>query len=278
VEVSPFVLGEPQDKKREKRKLDSLIALLPGLLSIVVIDLVLSGDNAVVIGMAARRLPPHQRRMAIIFGGAGAIGLRILFAAIAALLLQIPFLQAAGGFLLVWIAWKLLREDEAAHEVAESVTLIGAMKTIILADVIMSLDNILAIAGVSHGNIGLLIFGLVLSMPIILFGSGLIATVMNRAPWLMLVGAGILTWAAGKMIVHDAIVAEYLPNPAAADILVPLLLTAGVLAPSIWKSVVRRRKAVQVAPRVKVPGPVGPIMVPVDPEERADAGRERVRP
>jgi YjbE family integral membrane protein len=258
--------------------LESLLAMLPAILSIVVIDLVLSGDNAVVIGMAARRLPPRQRRMAIIFGGAGAIGLRILFAAIAALLLQIPFLQAAGGLLLVWIAWKLLRDDAAAaHDVSESVTLLGAMKTIIMADVIMSLDNILAIAGVSHGNIALLIFGLLLSMPIILFGSGLIAIVMNRAPWLMLVGAGILTWAAGTMIVHDGIVAQYLPNPAVADILVPVLLTVGVLAPFIWNGVVRQRKAVQPAPQVTVPGPVAPIAVPVESEDHVEAVVEPVR-
>jgi YjbE family integral membrane protein len=258
--------------------LEGLLALLPGILSIVVIDLVLSGDNAVVIGMAARRLPPRQRRMAIIFGGAGAIGLRILFAAIAALLLQIPFLQAAGGLLLVWIAWKLLRDDQAAdHDVAESVTLMGAMKTIIMADVIMSLDNILAIAGVSHGNIGLLIFGLLLSMPIILFGSGLIAMVMNRAPWLMLVGAGILTWAAGTMVVHDAIVAEYLPNPAVADILVPVLLTVGVLGPFMWNGYVRRKKAAQTVPTVTVHGAAARVAVPIEAEEHAEADAEPAR-
>lgn len=146
--------------------------------------------------------------MAKHMAGSGASGLRVAFAATAALLLQIPLLQATGGLLLLWIAWKLLREGGASHEVAESVTLFGALKTIILADVIMSLDNILAIAGVSQGDVSLLLFGLVLSMPLILFGSGLIATVMNRMPWLSLFGAGILAWTAGTMVLHDKIVGQ----------------------------------------------------------------------
>lgn len=257
--------------------MENLLALLPGLMGIVIIDLVLSGDNAIVIGMAARRLPPRQRRMAIILGGAGAIGLRVLFAAMTALLLQIPLLQAAGGLLLVWIAWKLLREEQAAHDVAESVSLIGALKTIILADVIMSLDNILAIAGVSHGDVGLLLFGLVLSMPLILFGSGLIATIMNRAPWLMLVGAGILAWTAGKMIVEDPVVGQYLPNPEMAHLVAPVLLTIGVLLPSLWSAFVKGTRAVRPAPRVDVQGSVAPIPVPVESEEFAEAGQDRTR-
>ena len=255
--------------------MENLLALLPGLLSIVVIDLVLSGDNAVVIGMAARRLPPKQRRMAIVLGGAGAIGLRVAFAAVAALLLQIPFLQAAGGLLLVWIAWKLLREEEEAHGISESVSLFGALKTIILADVVMSLDNILAIAGVSHGDVGLLLFGLALSMPLILFGSGVIANVMNRAPWLMLVGAGILAWTAGSMIVEDAIVAQYVPNLDVAHLAVPLLLTVGVLAPSIWSAWTRRGRGNRPAPRIKIEGPVVPVAVPVERDEEAGAGPVR---
>ena len=213
--------------------LENLGPLLAGVLGIVVIDLVLSGDNAIVIGMAARRLPPKQRRMAIILGGAGAIGLRVVFAATTALLLQIPLLQATGGLMLLWIAWKLLRDGEASHEVAESVSLVGALKTIILADVIMSLDNILAIAGVSHGDVGLLLFGLIVSMPLILFGSGLIANIMNRMPWLGMVGAGILAWTAGTMVIHDKIVGQLLPNSALLDTLVPVVLTVGVLAPSL---------------------------------------------
>lgn len=211
----------------------------------MVVDLVLSGDNAIVIGMAARRLPPRQRRMAIILGGGGAILLRVLFAAIAAVLLAIPLLGAAGGLLLLGIAWKLLREGEAAHDVSEGVSLFGALRTIIMADVVMSLDNILAIAGVSHGNVGLLLFGLLLSMPLILFGSGLIANAINRLPWLALVGAGVLAWTGGAMLVEDQVVAGWLPHIESLHLAIPGLLTAAVLAPSLRRYLALRSRGVR---------------------------------
>ncbi len=215
--------------------LENLLIYLASLMGIVVIDLVLSGDNALVIGMAARRLPSHRRRLAILLGGAGAIGLRVLFAAVAALLLGIPLLQAAGGLLLLWIAWKLLRDHEATHEVAESVSVLGALRTIILADVVMSLDNILAVAGASHGSLELLLFGLMLSMPLILFGSSLVASLMNRMPWLELVGAGVLAWTAGVMILEDAIVGSLLAGVVPLSLLLPMALTAALLVPSLGR-------------------------------------------
>ncbi|MHB0870035.1 MAG: TerC family protein [Chloroflexota bacterium] len=213
--------------------LENLLTYAASLMGIVVIDLVLSGDNALVIGMAARRLPSHRRRIAILLGGAGAIGLRVLFAAIATLLLAVPLLQAAGGALLLWIAWKLLRDHATTHEVAESISVLGALKTIILADVVMSLDNILAVAGASHGSIELLMFGLLLSMPLILFGSSLVATLMNRFSWLELVGAAVLTWTAGSMIVEDQIVGLLLQQEVVIAVLVPMALTALFLGPAL---------------------------------------------
>lgn len=220
-----------------------LFDLIAAVFSIVLIDLVLSGDNAVVIGLAARSLPARQQRLAIIFGGLGAILLRILFAVIAAYLLGIPLLQAVGGVLLLWIAWKLLHEESGPHEVAEGKTLHGALQTIILADVVMSLDNILAIAGVSHGNVFQLAFGLFLSMPIILFGSSLIATLMNRLPWLVFVGSGILTWTAGGMIEHDRIVGRLLPSVLVQWHVIPILLTVIIVLPSIIEALQRRQPA-----------------------------------
>ncbi len=181
--------------------------LLSSILSIVVIDLVLSGDNALVIGMASRRLPPRQRRWAIIVGGAGAIGLRITFTALAALLLGLPLLEAAGGLLLVWIAYKLLREEEETHDIQARESFLSAVQTIILADLVMSLDNMLAVGGASHGSIELLLFGLALSMPLILFGSSLIARLMNRFPWLTVVGVVVLTITAARMVVDDRLIA-----------------------------------------------------------------------
>lgn len=182
------------------------VDFLAKVLSIIVIDLVLSGDNAVVIGMAARRLSPDQRRRAIIIGGGGAVVLRMIFTALAALLLGIPFLQAAGGLLLLWIAYKLLRpEDHDAH-VSEAGSLSQAIKTIVLADVVMSLDNILAVGGAAHGHLGLLLFGLAFSIPLLLLGSELVARLLGRLPVLVYFGAIVLVLTAVSMILEDEIV------------------------------------------------------------------------
>lgn len=179
---------------------------IQALIAIIIIDLVLSGDNAVIIGMAARQLSPENRRRAILIGGAGAVGLRIIFTAMAALLLGIPLLQAAGGLLLLWIAYKLVTQKDHDEHVSEAGSLSQAIRTIILADVVMSLDNILAVGGAAHGNLWLLLFGLTLSIPIILFGSGLVATMLNRYPFLIYVGVIVLIHTAIRMVLEDDIV------------------------------------------------------------------------
>lgn len=222
------------------------VELLGAVLSIVLIDIVLSGDNAVVIGMASRRLPPKQRRLAVILGGGGAVGLRITFTALAAVLLWIPLLQAAGGAMLAWIALKLLRDDHevepssGGHRVTAAASLPGAIRTIVLADVIMSLDNILAVGGAAHGNLALLLFGLALSMPIVLFGSTLIAWVMNRLPQLAYLGSAVLAWTAGDMVLHDRVINQYLPHHQVVEVGVPLALVAGVLLLAFWLRRARR--------------------------------------
>lgn len=186
------------------------LGFVGAVLTIVIIDLVLSGDNAVVIGMAASRLDPKQRRKAIIWGGAGAVGLRMIFTAAAALLLGIPLLQAIGSVLLFWIAFKLLKPEEEEHHIDAASNLRGALQTIIMADVVMSLDNILAVGGAAHGHIGLLLFGLALSIPILLFGSSLIARMIDSYPILNYIGAGVLVVTAARMFLEDEIVHENL--------------------------------------------------------------------
>ncbi len=176
--------------------------------SIVLIDLVLSGDNAVVIGMAARRLPADARKRAILLGGLGAVALRVTFTIMAALLLDIPLLRAIGGVLLLWIAYKLVRPHEESHNVSEADSLSQAVKTIILADFVMSLDNILAVGGASEGHLGLLIFGLLFSIPILMLGSELVARLLGRLPILLYVGVVILIVTATRMILHDDKVKE----------------------------------------------------------------------
>jgi len=180
---------------------------LSQILRIVIIDLVLSGDNAVVIGMAAHRLPPAQRRKAILFGGGAAIVLRITLTAVAAFLLTLKGLQLAGGVLLLWIGFKLLKQEEESHE---GVKVAGSMKeaviTILIADFVMSLDNVLGVAGASHGSAELLIFGLVLSMGILMFMGNLVANLINRMWWLAYAGSAVIAWTGGRMVFEDKFV------------------------------------------------------------------------
>lgn len=179
-----------------------------GFVNIIILDLVLSGDNAVVIGMAARRLPKPQQRKAIWYGTLAAVLLRVTLTFIAVWLLKVPLLKTLGGLLLIWIAIKLLADEGGNTEVSMGSGMKDAIKTIIVADVVMSLDNVLAVAGASRGNFWLVLFGLALSIPILMWGSKLVASVMNRLPWLAYVGAGILGYTAGKLVVEDPIIHE----------------------------------------------------------------------
>jgi YjbE family integral membrane protein len=200
------------------------------IFSIVIIDLVLSGDNAVVIGMAARSLSPENRRRAIIIGGAGAIGLRILFTALATVLLGIPGLQIVGGVLLFYIAYKLIRPQGSEHgDVKEADTLGEAIRTIILADVVMSLDNILAVGAAAHGDVRLLLFGLILSIPIILFGSALVARLLGRFPALLYIGVYVLVHAAVSMIAHDPSVEAHIHLVIWQELAISLVITAAIV-------------------------------------------------
>ncbi|MFC4076642.1 TerC family protein [Salinithrix halophila] len=198
-----------------------------GFLNIVILDLVLSGDNAVVIGMAARRLPPVQRKKAIFYGTLAAVLLRVALTLVAVWLLEIPLLKAIGGLLLLWIAVKLLAEEEGEAHVELGNGLKSAIKTILIADVVMSLDNVLAVAGASHGNFWLVLFGLALSIPILMWGSKLVASIMNRMPWLVYIGAAILAYTAGQLLVEDPIIhRNLLGGTPYLSGMVPILLIA----------------------------------------------------
>ena len=184
-------------------------ATLVAILQIVWIDLLLSGDNAVVIALACRSLPPSQRKIGIILGAGTAIALRIVFALIISQLLQISFLKVVGGLLLLWIAVKLARGETAQeHAVAASDKLWRAVGTIAVADAAMSLDNVIAIAAVSKGNPWLFGFGLALSIPLIMVGSTLIMKMIERFPIIVWAGAALLGWIAGQMIAHDPYVVK----------------------------------------------------------------------
>ena len=185
------------------------------VMQIIAIDIVLGGDNAVVIALACRRLPEHQRKLGIFWGVFGAIILRVVLIFFALSLLAIPYFKIVGAALLLWIGIKLLQpESEGAHEIDASTTLIGAIKTIIVADAVMSLDNVIAIAGAAKDEIGLVIFGLVISVPIIVWGSQLVMRVMDRYPITIVIGAGLLGWIAGDMVVTDVATKEWVNTQA----------------------------------------------------------------
>jgi YjbE family integral membrane protein len=176
---------------------------LISILQIIWIDLLLSGDNAVVIALACRSLPARQRKMGIILGASAAVVLRILFALVITQLLALPFLKLVGGALLLWVAVKLMMGDEEAHDVASSESLWRAVRTIVIADAVMSLDNVVAIAAAARGDVWLFVFGLALSVPLIVAGSTLLTTLLTRFPVLVWAGAALLGWIAGEMIVTD---------------------------------------------------------------------------
>lgn len=202
------------------------------LFGIMMVNIVLSGDNAVVIALASRSLPPKQQQMAILWGSAGAIGLRVALTVVAVVLLHIPYLQFLGGLLLIWIAAKLVLNNDEQEEVAASGSLWAAVKTIIVADIVMSLDNTLAIAAVAKGDYLLLTIGLVLSVPLIIFGSKLIIKIMDRFPVIVYAGAGLIAWTAGEMMQQDKVLATLAPS--LPHWLIPLVITAAVVGGGVW--------------------------------------------
>ena len=171
---------------------------------IILIDIVLSGDNAVVIALACRNLSPEQRRTGIFWGVAGAVSLRVVLTVFAALVMNLPWLKFVGGLLLVWIAVKLmLPEDEDGHDIEPSAHLWGAVKTIVIADFVMSLDNVIAVAAAAHGSMLLVVFGILVSIPIVVWGSQLVLKLMDRYPIVITGGGALLGWIGGGMIVSD---------------------------------------------------------------------------
>ena len=217
---------------------------LVALGSIVIIDLVLAGDNAVVIAMAANRLPHHMRKRAIYIGTAGAILIRLVMTYVAVWLLTIPYLQAIGGVILLPIAVKLLAPAENHGNVKAADSFAGAIRTIIIADAAMGVDNVLAIAGASHGHFSLVVIGFLISVPIVVGGSQIIGKLMDKYPVLVFVGAGILGWTAGSMIIHDKIIGGMLINfSSAMSLIIPL---AAAVIVCVLGILMRRRKQLRV--------------------------------
>jgi YjbE family integral membrane protein len=209
-------------------------AFFTGLISIILIDLVLAGDNAIVIGLAARNLPKEYQKKAIIWGTVGAIVIRAVATLAVVWLLELPALLLVGGIVLVWIAYKLL-VDKKDHNIQANARLWPAIQTIIIADAVMGFDNVMAVAGASHGRFDLVLIGLIISIPIVVWGSTLFIRWMEKFPWILYAGSGVLAFTAGKMLVGDPLVETWFAaNPMVKWTLL-VILTFGVLLAGIWK-------------------------------------------
>ena len=210
------------------------------------INILLSGDNAVVIALASRSLPAEQRRVAVLGGSAGAVVMRIAFCFVIVWLLQVPYLKLVGGLLLLYIGVKLVvPEPEGGGDgIAAKPDIWGAIQTIVVADAVMSLDNVVAIAAAAHGSLLLIVLGLLISIPLIVFGSQLVLGILNRYPVLVLFGGGLLGWIAGEIIISDAFVHTHLPSTEhAQEIVAKPALALLVMACGLWLS----RRAAQHA-------------------------------
>lgn len=201
------------------------------LLSIVMIDLVLGGDNAILIALATRKLPHEQRKKAIFWGVIGAVTVRASLTIVAVYILKIPLVQFAGGVLLIWIAYKLLVKEKEHEDVKSGDSTREAIRTIVFADLLMGIDNVLAVAGAAHGSALLVIMGLLISIPIIAWGSTIILRFIEKYPVIVYVGAAVIAWTAGDMIVSDKYMHEHFfykhPN---TELIIPILTMISVLA------------------------------------------------
>lgn len=201
------------------------------LAAIVIIDLVLAGDNAIVIGMAARNLPKEQQKKAILYGTAGAIIIRAIATLLVVYLLRIPGLLLAGGLMLIWIAYKLLHEEKEEHgsEMKATGSLMAAIRTIVIADTVMGIDNVLAVAGAAHGSFVLVILGLIISVPLMVWGSHFVLKLMERFPMTIYIGAAVLAYTAGSMITSERLLHSVIGENALIKWGVILVIIVGVL-------------------------------------------------
>ncbi len=235
---------------------------LSALLAIVVIDLVLAGDNAIVIALAARNLPQNLRKKAIIWGTFGAIAVRTAMTLVVVWLLKIPGLLLAGGALLVWIAYKLLADsDNNEHNVSPASNFWDAMKTIVVADAVMGLDNVLAVAGAAHGSFLLVVLGLLISIPIVIWGSQIILKYVERFPSIVYIGGAVLAWTAAKMMISEPLVKDYFVQNQALTVLAYVVVIGGILGGGFWAN--HSKKRARVAGHVVDLAEAQPESVPV---------------
>jgi YjbE family integral membrane protein len=213
------------------------------LAAIVVIDLVLAGDNALVIGLAARNVPRELQRRVVLWGTFGAIAVRLLLTAVVVWLLRIPGFLLVGGLALIWIGWKLTQGGNDHHDVKAATSIRSAIQTIVVADAVMGVDNVLAIGGAAQGSFMLVVIGLAISIPIVVWGSTLVLKWVDRFPAIMWIGAGVLGWTAAKMIASEDLIEPWLAaRPLVRTALTALIVVALVAVP-MWRSLTRVARA-----------------------------------
>lgn len=210
------------------------LEFLTTLLSIVFIDLILAGDNAIVIGMAAKRLRKDTQKKAILYGTCGAILLRIVATILVVYLLRIPWLLVAGGMILLWIAYKLLVQEEEHENIKAGNTLWASVWTIIVADAAMGLDNVIAVAGAAQGHTLLVIIGLIISIPIVVWGSTLFIKLLGKFPWIIYAGSAVLAYTASKMITHEPAWKAWFEENQVVKWLVIAIAVVTVLGAGFW--------------------------------------------
>ena len=221
--------------------------------AIILIDLVLAGDNALVIGLAARNVPPAMQKKVVLWGTLGAIAIRAALTMVVVYLLRIPGFLVIGGIALVYIGWKLTQDNSGGHEIKAATSVRGAVQTIIVADAVMGVDNVLAVGGAAHGSMLLVFIGLAVSIPIVVWGSTLVLRLVERFPAIIWLGAGVLGWTAVKMILAEPLLAPWVGDRSPARLALQIVVVGGLVAVPLWRSLLPRHRAMIVVPLVALP-------------------------
>ena len=221
--------------------------------AIILIDLVLAGDNALVIGLAARNVPADMQKKVVLWGTAGAIAIRAVLTMVVVYLLKIPGFLVAGGIALVYIGWKLTQDEGGDHEVKAATSVRGAVQTIIVADAVMGVDNVLAVGGAAHGSMLLVFIGLAVSIPIVVWGSTLVLKLVERFPAIVWIGAGVLGWTAVKMILTEPLLAPWVADHSPARLALQIVVAGGLVGVPLWRSLLPCHRAMIVMPLVALP-------------------------
>ncbi len=221
--------------------------------AIILIDLVLAGDNALVIGLAARNVPLEMQRKVVLWGTFGAIAIRAALTLVVVYLLKIPGFLVIGGIALIYIGWKLTQDNGGSHELKPATSVRGAVQTIIIADAVMGIDNVLAVGGAAQGSMLLVVLGLAVSIPIVIWGSTLVLRWVERFPAIIWIGAGVLGWTAVKMILAEPLLAPWLGGRSAARVALQIVVVGGLVAIPLWRTLPARHRAWVALPAVAIP-------------------------